>query len=529
MAGQLNVSTINAPGFLGLNSQESEVTLESGFATQAFNCVIDRSGRLASRRGYVNVTTNRGTLGAAETIKSLFEFKDVAGSTTVLSAGGGKLFTGLSTLTEKKLRNSANTADIPLVSTANNWQWASLQNGTGATATAEAFAAQSGNPMIMYRNPGGGYIFQRVGDIGAVPAGYTVDSFDPNCVLSAFGRIWAGATSVEKLAVYYSTLVGGATFSGVGSGRLDISSVVGNNDEITAITAHNGFLIIFTKNNIVVYNNADNPSSITLADVVRGVGCLARDTVQNTGTDVAFLSRSGVRSLARTIEENTMPMREVSLNVRDDLVADLGNETLANIKSAYFERDAFYLLSLPATQRIYCFDTRNLLDNGASRTTIWVKLPYTAFLQTESRQLYFGIAGGIAEYRGYQDNGQQYRMIYFTSNTDFGSPSQLKMLKKVNLVVISNQTQDFVIKYGFDYKTIFTPRISFSNESQVPSEYKIAEYGIGEYTGGLLINTLQVNLGGSGRVVKFGVETEVNGSPVAIQKADLFLKTGKIL
>lgn len=529
MAGQLKVATVNAPGFLGLNSQDSEVTLESGYATQAINCVIDRSGRLASRRGYMSVTTDNGTLADNEEIMSMFEFKDVDGTLTVLSGGGGKLFTGLDTLVEKKLRNSTDTADIALSTSADNWEWAALASGSGPTVNGEAFAVQNGNPAIKYHNPGSGFLFQRVGDTGAVPTGYTVDTFDPNCALAAFGRMWYASTSVERLTVYYSQLLLGDTLTGVGSGLLDISAVVGNNDEIVAIKDHNKYLIIFCKNNIVVYANADDPTNITLADVVTGIGCLSRDTVQKTGTDLIFLSKSGVRSFNRTIEENSMPMRELSINIRDELVADLGNETISELKSAYFERDAFYLLSFPSTQKIYCFDMRQSLKNGGSRVTVWSRLPYKAFLSSETRQLYFGVAGGISEYRGYQDDGEQYRMIYFTSSTDVGGPSQLKVLKKVNLVVIANETQDFVIKYGFDYRTVYTPRIYFSNESQVPSEYNIAEYGIGEYTGGLLINTLQVNLGGAGRVVKFGVETEVNGSPVSIQKADLFFKMGKIL
>lgn len=529
MSGQLKNSSISAPGFLGLNSQESEVTLESGYATEANNCIIDRYGRLGSRRGYTVLTTDLDTLLATDEIRTIFEFKDNTGTITYLSAGGGKLFTGVDTLVERTLRNSTDTADITLVSVTDRWQGAALINGIGYTASTDAFFAQRGSPLLLWHEPSAGYIWQRAGDIGAVPTGTTVDSFDPDCVLAAFGRTWCASLSQDRHTVFYSVLADGADFAAAGSGILDISSVVGNNDEIVAIADHNKYLIIFCKNNIVVYANADDPTNITLADVVTGVGCIARDSVQKTGTDLIFLSKSGVRSLNRTLQENSMPMRELSINVRDELVDDINNETLANIKSVYFERDAFYLLSFPSTGTIYCFDTRNTLENGGARTTKWTGLEYTAFCPTEDRKLYFGIAGGIAEYRGYLDGANTYRMTYSAANTNFGAAGLLKFPKKFEAIVIGNETQDFVVKYAFDYSTNFTSRTFSSNEQTVPSEYNIAEYGIGEYTGGLQIAFPRVHLGGSGKIVKFGLETVINNAPVSFQKIDVFIKIGKLI
>lgn len=528
MTGRLQASTIAAPGFLGLNSQESEVTLESGYATQANNCIIDRFGRLGSRRGWDMYTTNKGTLLATEEVKAIFELKDVNGVVSYITAGGGKLFTGLDVLTEKKVRNATNTADVALATIADNWQIQALPVGSGSSAEAEVFLGQSGQPLLAYTDLGAGQIFYRVGDIGTVPTGLTVNSFDPNCVLSAFGRVWTAGMSQDKHTIYYSLLLDGTEFSGAGSGALDISSVVGNNDEIVALADHNGFLIVFCKNNIVVYGNAQTPTEISLSDVITGVGCITRDSVQKTGTDLIFLSKSGVRSLTRTIQEKSMPMRELSLNIRDELVDNINNEVLTNIKSVYYERDAFYLLTFPSTNLIYCFDTRSFLENGAARVTTWTGLNYKCFCAAEDRSLYMGVAGGAAVYRGYTDNNSSYRMIYFTSNSDIGAPNLLKFLKKASVTVIGNETQDFVIKYGFDYSSLFSSRFYLSNESSVPSEYSIAEYNIGEYTGGILIAEARVNLGGSGRVAKFGIETEVNGAPVSIQKASIYFKLGKL-
>jgi hypothetical protein len=84
------------------------------------------------------------------------------------------------------------------------------------------------------------------------------------------------------------------------------------------------------------------------------------------------------------------------------------------------------------------------------------------------------------------------------------------------------------MKFGFDYNSLFQSRVYFGNTNNSVSEYNIAEYNIGEYSGGLAILEARVNLGGNGRVIKLGIETEVNGSPVSIQKVELYFKMGKV-
>ncbi len=69
----------------------------------------------------------------------------------------------------------------------------------------------------------------------------------------------------------------------------------------------------------------------------------------------------------RTIQEKSAPMRDISANVRDDLVLEISGETAAGIKAVYSDKEAFYLLSLPVRQLVYCFDMRAPLPNGANR------------------------------------------------------------------------------------------------------------------------------------------------------------------
>jgi len=69
MAGTLKTTSISAPGFMGLNTQDSSVTLESGYASIATNCIIDKYGRLGARKGWDAVTnaTNAVVTGSIST------------------------------------------------------------------------------------------------------------------------------------------------------------------------------------------------------------------------------------------------------------------------------------------------------------------------------------------------------------------------------------------------------------------------------------------------------------------------------
>jgi len=535
MAGTLKTTSIQAPGFLGLNTQDSAVTLESGYASIATNCIIDKYGRLGARKGYSNITTDNGTLLDTEAIKAIFEFKETDGTITYLSAGGGHLFTGTDILVEQIPKAANQTTNSPVSPPDDRWQFAALAEGSGISATSYGFAAQMGAPMLVWRKTShtGVYIWQRIGDYGSKPTGVT--TFDPDCVLAAFGRIWTARLTSHKQTIYYSKLLDGAAFTGTGSGLLDISSVIGNNDEIVSIAYHNNYLIIFCKNNIVAYAGANDPTTMTLADVIVGVGCVARDSVQATGTDLIFLSKTGVRSFNRVVQEKSMPLRELSLNIRDDLVGYLAVETTTNIRSAYYEKDAFYLLTFPGSHITVYFDLRQMLPNGAAKTTLWNNTSgtdYSSFCSTEDRELLIGFPGKITKYNGYLDGTSSYTMQYYTSSSDLGSPTTNKMLKKASLVVIGSGDQDFSFKYGYDYTLNYTSQtINRDLGTGIYATYNTTyKYNVDKYSSvGIGVNNIQVPLGGSGKVLQFGVESTINDSPVSIQKIDVYLQTGKMI
>ena len=532
MAEQLTTGTIAAPGFFGLNTQDSSVQLSSGFALEANNCVIDRYGRIGARKGWTKVNTTAASTGAFRAIYEVF--KD--DGNVVLSAANNKLYSGTTTLTELAIRNSNDTANLTYTITDNNWQISGMPYDTGATPSGHAILAQAGHPILVYHKLGatahahtGSYGLQRLGDIATnLPGTYSVTSFTPNIAMTAFGRSWVADIASDRQTVYFSDLLNPAEWKTGTAGYLNISEVVPNNDPIVALASHNGFLIIFCEKHIVVYSNPADPAALTLSDVITGIGCIARDSVASIGTDLMFLSATGVQSLQRVVQEKSLPFRDVSKNVRDELLSNVSSEVLKNIKATYFSTEAFYLLALPSTGFTYCFDTKGVLENGAARTTVWKQIAPTAFCVTQDRQLYIGKAGFIGKYDSYEDNGATYRMSYFTNYFDFGSATTNKILKRINVTAIGGSAQPIAIKWGYDYtRNYFSRGITLQRVSVF--EYGTAEYNIATYTNGIALDIANIPASGSGTVLQLGFESDIDGTPLSIQKIDFFLKTGKTL
>jgi hypothetical protein len=549
MASQLLTQSIAAPGFYGLNLQESSITLSSGYALKAQNCVIDKYGRIGARRGWTPVNTTINTdLGAANPVEFIFEVV-TGGGTDVLSAGNNRLFVGTTTMTTKTVRNTDNSGNATYTITANDWQGAALSYGDVSDFQPHVYMAQAAHPMLVYHelptsgsafdaHNSGTFGYQRVGDDAKLPSNHSTATFMPSWVLSAYGRIWCGGISGDTQTVYFSDLLAGTDFLNGSAGYLNLQEVLPNGDPVVAAAAHNGYIIFFGKKNTAIYANPLDTGALTLVEVLTNVGCIARDSVQSLGTDVIFLSDAGVRSLQRVIQEKSLPMRDISKNVRDELMSTVASETdLTKIKSIYFERDAIYLLTLPTTKFVYCFDTRAALQDNSMRVTVWDSIEPKAFCVTQDRNLLLGKPGYIAKYFGYSDNTSSYRLQYYTNYFDFDASTALKVLKKIGWVLIGGTNQSVAIKWGFDYTEGYqattylldTAVVYEYNNSTVDSIPGSTEYDIAEYTSGIVLDRFSVNAGGQGTVMQLGLEADINGNPLSIQKIDVGIKKGKTL
>lgn len=496
---------------MGLNTQDSSVGLDNGYATVALNCVIDKAGRIAARNGWSKAHSTLAATGTSA-FRAIAELIAPDGTSYIVGAANNKIFRlNGSTLTELTYGGGG----VAPVITGDNWQMAALDG--------QLVMYQTGHNPLVYDPAISTTVYTRLSE----HPGYTGSVQNANCVISAYGRTWSANTSTDVHTIQFSDLKSAEKFTGGTSGTLDVSQVwPAGPDEIIALAAHNNFLYIFGRRQILIYQGAMTPSTMSLYDTISGVGCAARDSVVVTGGDVLFLSDSGVRSIGRTIQEKSAPMRDISANVRDDLVEDVQGEVLANIKAVYSDKDAFYLLSLPVCNTVYVFDMRGVLQNGAARTTTWNQITPTAFLYTRDKRLLLGKAGYIGVYGTNLDDTLPYRMQYYTNYFDFGSPTNIKVLKKISATFIGGNGADAILKYGFDYTNQFYSRPLVLGGLSI-AEYGIAEYNIGQYTAGVIFDNQKIQASGSGNVLQIGIETVIDQFTISIQKLDCYVKLGR--
>lgn len=505
MPQQLQNISIAAPAFKGLNTQDSPLTSDPSFAAVADNCVIDQYGRIGARKGFDVITTDATPLGSTE-IESMGFFEDDAGNEEVFSAANNKIFKGTTTLTD------VTPAAYSILN--NNWKMVNFND--------RMYFFQRGYEPLVYDNTNGLVkMSSHPSAVGLPP--------QPHEGIAAYGRMWCADFTGDKQTVYWSDLLNGAAWSGGTSGSINISKVwPDGHDEIVALAAHNGLLIIFGRNSSVIYQGAESPATMSVIDTLGGLGCIERDSVQHTGSDLLFLSHVGLQSFSRTIQEKSMPLRDISRNVRNDFMSLVQGNT-AGVKSIYSPENAFYLITLPTEDVTFCFDMRGALEDGSHRVTRWTASPFNCFARKSDGTLLAGNINGVGRYSGYLDDSSTYQLRYYSNPLTFGDSSRIKMLKKIIPTVIAGSATLVQVKWGYDFSQSYSTGF-VQLPSIVPAEYNIGEYGIAEYSStNEEILKKAINTTGNGTVVTVGVEVDVNGQPFSLQEFNIQALLGRMI
>lgn len=513
---RLNSITLQSPGTLGLNTQDQDSIQDHRYSTQALNCVISRNGLLEARQGAKALNGSAAT--GTPALDVVFSYVEDDGTENIISTGGNKLWVGTTSLTDK-------TGTLTV--TADNWQF---QNYAG-----EVFGYQSGHAPIFWDGGAGAFVLlsTHAGAAGLV---------NSKCHLSAFGRSWVVDTTTVS-QINYSDLLVPADFTNGSAGTIDLNTVWPySNDTITALAAHNNNLIIFCEKSIIIYGNAHDINNLYLIEVIRDIGCVARDTIQNIGDDIFFLANDGVRSLARTIIQDNMPQSEVSENIRDDLIDTINSATLTSVRSTYNEKQGFYVLNFPEQATQYVCDVR-LATQDIFRWTVWSGAFYgVETSKANTNNFYIGLDGGfLANYDSYYDTDTSTGVVDQTYIVKFRSswfhPATLSnqwingmqaIWKKAKLWLATIGTVQAKLLWSFDFNDQ-DKSLSKEVTGIGGSKYGSFKYGSGtKYGGTLLKQNISYTLKGVGEVVRVGFQSVIDGKQLAFNRILLFYKNGRI-
>ena len=505
MAQPLQSINLVAPAFKGINTEDSPIAQDPSFADVADNAVIDKRGRIAARKGLDTLTDDTTELGD-DYIHSIHEFYDDAGNNKLFSLGNDKVLSGVHALVDET------PAGYTIAE--NDWRTVNFNDA--------AYFFQRGQEPLIYTDAGGLQTFDDY-------TGHTTPTtLYCNEVAAAYGRLWVVDSNEGAQIIYWSDLLVGTDFSSGSSGSIDISEAWPDGaDSVVAIAAHNNLLIIFGGHSIVVYEGADSPANMTLADTVPGVGCIDRNSVQHIGTDILFLDDTGLRSFGRTIQEKSMPISDLSGNIKTEFIQALVNRQ-GPVATIYSPDNTFYLVSFPSNKLTYCFDLKGRTENGSYRVTRWPSSSFYSFENLRNGVLVVGNTFGISYYNSYSDNGSSYRFKYYSPALTFGDPSKLKILKKLRPTLVGANSGVVFLYWGYDFESSFRSA-EYTVSSQEPAYYNVSQFNIDEFSGGTLISRRAVNATGDGSVITIGLESDIEGFPLSLQEINVLALIGKTL
>jgi hypothetical protein len=510
--GALNSVTFPSPGFLGLNKQKAQVPGTPEWATEAKNAVVDAAGRIAARKGYVNLTAT--PISGSPAVLALHEYITNSGVTTLIAAANSKLW---------ESTNDGST-------------W--IDRTAALTVSGSKFQFVNFNGKVIACQAGHSLMVKTSGNFALIAATSGTVPVAPVAVLAAYGRLWAIESDLQT--VKYCALLDETKWDAAdGAGLIDMRQVwtLGTDTAVT-VKAFGGRLVVMGKRHVVLWTDGAgaalglDPENIYVEDVVEGVGTVARDSVQNIGEgDLVFLSQNGVRSLTRVLQEQQTPVADITKNSRqyfnDLLLAPTVDHT--ETRSVYSPEEGFYLVTVPDANTTLCVDIRQPLEDGTYRITDWPAFIPNSLARRIDGTVLFGWAGTIGKYYGYNDGDSGvYRFVFRSTWLDLGDENAyLKMLKRIKLIAFSPAGVSPTVKWFWDFKRdLFYHTLTYIGDGS--DEYGNGDYGTAEYSGVLSQRIDLVPTRGTGQFFMIGVELEVDGQPFAVQSLTAYYQKGRL-
>ena len=578
--GSVALDTI---GINGLDSQTTATALGNEWFTKADNITYTEGGKVTFRKGL-----KQGTLNAGAKIGSIVEH--IAATTTkqFVSYGGTVAELSLATKDAAFINTYA-----PAGVTTSDWQWQNFNNklvgvqdggikpivydaGTWSyledviddTTTAVsagsfvvgthyeilvvgstdfvAIGASANTVGVVFVATGAGSGSGTAYKGATLPSGTT--TFDPSCILGYYGRLWVGGVTEENDVIHYSALLDESQWwtasSSTDAGYIDLKTVWGK-DEIVALHAYAGKLVIFGKENIAIYNDPQAVGTMALDEVIRGIGCVARDSIQAIGEDIYFLSDTGVRSLKRTATFDKLPLQEISPTIKDELIANI--KTGSDVKSVYIANDGLYLVTFVAKNVTYVFDLTYPTPKETPRVTKWSfadERHPAALAYTDTYGLLVGQhTGRVATYEGYWDSDYSGSNVYvekpYTSSLstvwiDLGEGVVASILKKMIMVVSGGQGSDVGVRLYKDFEMApkLSPTFTLNPAlSGTPSLFGASTslYDTSKYAPIHGLKEHSIPLAGSAKYLRLEMDAVTSGYKASLQSLSLLYKQGKTL
>ncbi len=216
---------------------------------------------------------------------------------------------------------------------------------------------------------------------------------------AAFGRIWVAVNNGTRLQ--WSDYLRGMDWVTSGTGSLDLSMNLGQDERVTAIADFNNFLILFTNRGILIFENPFNvPVDVTgtvgaadtlkLKEKIDGTGCVGVNAWASVGEDLFFVSYSGLYRLSRLMNDGgSNPLGVVCPQINHSIVDSLSHldgsgGSNPTIRLNYHSMFGFLSLETYTVHYgIFLIWLTRPIDKTSFAVTQWANVPQSRRQQTD--------------------------------------------------------------------------------------------------------------------------------------------------
>ena len=561
MAQQQQNIPLASPAFQGVNTEDSPLTQDPTFASRANNAVIDDLGRIGARKGFfeyttsvdfTNVTQYSGSYDA--TVITVGPLSHNEGSNPVCIAKVSFQLAGVEQAAEqyvcevdgavlRPMTHSAAALTVASQTQAMRPQIVSFAGQYFIFVQGNSALEVSGTSVTRLRD-GAGFLPPQ-DDSGNLTSG----DITGGVACSAYGRLWVTGVGANYQQIWYSDLQDARvwydgkavpTDSLNTGGAIDVEQYwPAGRDQIKAIVAHNNGLVVFGRNSILLYGNPQgDPAAIGglfLQDTIEGMGLVSRDALCATGADLLFLDDTGVRSLGRTIQEQSAPVGDLTLNVRSDITRKIrATADLDTVSLSYWVHEGFAVCNFSDEGFAYVIDVRKPSSTGGARITTWTECPFDRSVAVNEGSDNLILMGGkeanaVLRYFGSVDAGTQpYHFEYQSTLLSFGDSTRQKFPKRIDITTITKDAEtSATVRWGYEGRLEYSKALTI--DAIVPAFYGTALFGEDSFgSAETTIKRYRANTKGSGALVSVGVDATINGGSFSLQELNLQLLLGRL-
>ena len=246
----------------------------------------------------------------------------------------------------------------------------SLDTGTAYTSQTQTFTGEIGSASLKARMVVGDGVANAKVYNGSTWAAPTVtpapvgDATIGNIFHTHRGRVYAAGNTTFPMTLFVSDTIASSGVNywsqvlatGQQGFLIDCTGDISSGDEITGITTHRGFLVVFCRNHILFYTISESAGyTSSLYKVIQGEGCVSGKSIQAIGEETIFLSPNGFKKLSVSLIQGDSQVNDLSSPINNEVKDLLNGGTVveADIRSTYNPRYGLYICTLGTTQWAY--------------------------------------------------------------------------------------------------------------------------------------------------------------------------------